>query len=60
MDTLSSGDLSSCLIQGDVGLCSIGTGSSFSEGVTSAPLVSGSLTPEATPIQKEITGTPTP
>ena len=60
MDTLSSGDLSSCLIQGDVGFCSIGTGGSFSEGGTSTPFVSGSLTPEVTPIQKETTSTPTP
>jgi len=48
------------LIQGDVGLCSIGTGGSFSEGGTRRPLESGFLTPEATPIQKETTGTPTP
>ncbi len=60
MDTLSSGDLSTCLIQGDVGLCSIGTGSSFSEGGTSTPFLNDFLTPEATPIHKEATATPTP
>ena len=52
MDTLSTGDLSSCLIQGDVGLCSIGIGGSFSEG--------GSPTPEATPVNGETPLTATP
>jgi hypothetical protein len=38
MDTLSSGDLSGCVLQGNVGVCSIGFGGSFSEGGTPAPV----------------------
>jgi hypothetical protein len=52
MDTLSTGDLSGCLIQGNVGMCSIGVGGSFSIGGTS--------TPEATPLNGEIPLTATP
>ncbi len=52
MDTLSSGDLTGCLIQGDVGVCSTGVGGSFSEG--------GTPTPEATPVNGETPATATP
>jgi hypothetical protein len=47
MDTLSSGSLTDCVLQGDVGACSIGFGGSFFEG---AP------TPESQP--GEATSTP--
>jgi hypothetical protein len=52
LDTLSSGDVTGCLMQGDMGVCSTGIGGSFSEG--------GTPTPEATPIQGETTVTATP
>lgn len=52
METLSSGDLTSCVLQGDVGVCSIGSGGSFSEGATPSL--------EATPIPGEIPVTATP
>jgi len=52
MDTLSSGDLSGCVLQGDIGVCSIGVGGSFSLG--------GTPIPDATPLQGETTVTPTP
>jgi hypothetical protein len=60
LDTLSSGDLTGCLLQEDVGVCSIGFGGSFSVGGTSTPSLGGSMTPEATPIQKETPVTATP
>ena len=52
MDTLSSGDLSGCLLQGDVGVCSTGIGGSFTESTTP--------TPEATPLNGETPVTATP
>ena len=42
LDTLSAGDLSGCLVQGNVAACSIGFGGSFDE-VTPTP----ELTPTA-------------
>lgn len=52
MDTLSSGDLSTCVLQGDIGVCSIGVGGSFSTG--------GTPSPAATPLpgQTPVTATP--
>jgi hypothetical protein len=52
IDTLSSGDLTGCVLQGDLGVCSIGVGGSFSEG--------GIPTPETTPLPGEIPVTATP
>jgi hypothetical protein len=52
LDTLSSGDLSGCVLQGDVGVCSIGSGGSFSDGGTSAP--------DSTPLPGGSLATPTP
>jgi hypothetical protein len=52
MDTLSSGDITGCLIQGNVGICSTGFGGSFSE--------SSTPTPEATPLDGETPATATP
>ncbi len=47
INLLSSGDLSSCVTQADIGVCSIGYGSSYSAAPTAEPI------PDATP-------TPTP
>jgi len=52
MDTLSSGDLSSCVLQGDIGVCSIGVGGSFSIG--------GTPSPAATPLPGQAPATATP
>lgn len=54
LDTISSGNLSNCVLQGDIGVCSIGSGSSFSEepGVVS--------TPEGSPTVEPSTGGPPP
>jgi hypothetical protein len=57
---LSSGDLTGCLLQDNVGVCSTGFGGSFSTGGTSTPSEGGTLTPDATPIQKETPVTATP
>jgi hypothetical protein len=46
LDALSAGGLTGCLLQGEVGVCSIGFGGSFSENPTPTPVI----TPvEATP-----------
>lgn len=60
LGTLSSGDLTGCLLQDNVGVCSTGFGGGFSTGGTSTPSEGGTLTPEATPIQKETPVTATP
>lgn len=49
MDTLSSGDLSGCVLQDEVGVCSIGFGGSFSEGSPTPLFPSGSETPTPAP-----------
>jgi hypothetical protein len=45
MDTLSSGNLSGCVLQGDLGVCSIGFGGSFSESTPFPELKPGEATP---------------
>lgn len=73
LDTISSGNLSSCLLQGDIGVCSIGFGGSFSEEpggeLTPAPGTvepSTEVTPPAatppiaTPTLIQLTPTPVP
>jgi hypothetical protein len=52
MESLSSGDLTSCVLQGDVGVCSIGSGGSFSEDTTPSS--------DATPAPDQIPLTATP
>jgi hypothetical protein len=45
MDTLSGGDLTDCVIQGDVGACSIGFGGSFFESTPEPEAQPGEATP---------------
>jgi hypothetical protein len=58
LDAISSGSLGSCVLQGDIGLCSIGFGGGFSEetggvisteGTPTGEPTTGEVTPEATP-----------
>ena len=49
MDTLSSGDLSGCVLQNDIGVCSIGSGGSFST-TPASPTPVESETPAPTPL----------
>jgi len=51
LDTLSSGNLTGCVLQGNIGMCSIGVGGSFSDGsdTTGTPQSEGTLSGEATP-----------
>lgn len=53
LDTVGSGSLYGCVLQGDIGVCSIGFGGSFSEGTGEGAAaeepVGGEVTPEATP-----------
>lgn len=51
MDTLSNGSLFGCVVQGDVGVCSIGFGGSFFEGMPTqvSPALEGGTTPTPTP-----------
>lgn len=48
LDTLSSGSLTGCVLQGDTGVCSIGAGGSFSSS-TETPTSEGTPSNEATP-----------
>jgi hypothetical protein len=51
LDTLSSGNLTGCVLQGNIGMCSIGVGGSFSDGsnTTGTPQSEGTPSGEATP-----------
>jgi len=51
LDTLSSGNLAGCVLQGNIGMCSIGSGGSFSDGsnATGTPASEGTPSGEATP-----------
>ena len=51
LDTLSSGNLTGCVLQGNIGMCSIGVGGSFSDGsdTTGTPSSEGTPSGEATP-----------
>ena len=55
LDTLSSG-LYGCVIQGDIGVCSIGYGGSFSDGSSGGDYFGETPTPFETPVE----ATPTP
>jgi hypothetical protein len=51
LDTLSSGNLAGCVLQGNIGVCSIGSGGGFSDGsdTTGTPSSEGTPSGEATP-----------
>lgn len=56
LDTVSSGDLTGCLIQGDIGVCSVGFGGTFSEELATEPVATGEATDsEATPAPTPMT-----
>jgi hypothetical protein len=59
LTTVTSNSLSGCVLQGDIGVCSVGYGGSFSTdiGEATAEPTSGEATPE--PINIETTPTPT-
>ena len=52
LNTVTSGSLTGCVLQGDIGICSVGYGGSFSEdtgeGTATAEPASGEATPEPT------------
>jgi len=60
LDAVSSGSLSSCILQDDIGVCSIGFGGSFSEESGGVPTVEGTLTSEAATGEEAATPTPLP
>jgi hypothetical protein len=56
LDTLTSGSLYGCVLQGDIGICGVGYGGSYSEDTATAEPTSGEATPE--PVNSEVTPTP--
>jgi len=58
LNTVTSGSLYGCVLQGDIGICSVGYGGSYSEdtGEATAEPTNGEATPE--PVNSESTPTP--
>ncbi len=58
LNTVTSGSLYGCVLQGDIGICSVGYGGSYSEdtGEATAEPTNGEATPE--PVNSEATPTP--
>lgn len=60
LDTISTGNLGSCVLQGDIGVCSIGFGGSFSEEAGGVPTTEGTPTGEPTTGEGTPEAPPTP